>query len=657
MRTLGTELQARQKAPPWSPVARVTASAFRPSWAVLASDGGATPRVNDMVVAADGAIVRAYVSGSAGTRTIYTQRITDPEVAAQWNSWTSTVTGVDDLAVALARLSDDSLRLFYSDGGSIRYRISTDHGATWGAEQTAVAVSPGSAQVTSLASATGLDIFYTEATDLDLHVSLYSGGAWGAVSAWTGTGQAGMADVAKVSTTYYVLLQVNEIRIDLITFDGATWANQRAICPVTDTSFGFYWPRIWYDAADSVYPATTGAFRAVVVRSSLAGTVWDCLYLESDDGLYWTTPARVPLPVTTDKPVNVVYIAVTNRSYVADNKYAYEWAVLGKVELGGVKRLEIDETGYLGRSRLRLYLDNRNGAYSTFGQAGAKYQALERGSRLKLEVGLGGLVVTWGYYYVDQVRLISSAGHPYECRIAASNGRELLNSTTADVERVATDDELQNIVEYLCALAGVHVIAIDSADDFWTTPHVANFSVKVGSPLLTGLANLVGPYGYRRAYVHFDRNGVARLETLTASPAVDFTIGPAHHPIWAGLYGRLITPDQVTVLSLDSYAESYSDARLGLHGRQAVRLLDKKLPTATDAGERAAEEVLDQDETAREGYIIIPPALGLELWDVVQVTDAGGGLAGEVLRVVELELVLDYEDGSWYERVGLRGTT
>jgi hypothetical protein len=323
MRSLYADLAAAQKSPPFEPLVRVTANREKPAWSLVSSDAGATPAVNDMVLASDGSIVRAYIAGGAGSRTIYTQCITDPTSSSQWTTWTETVTNVDHLAVALAVLSDGTVRLFYAEDGKIRYKDSADHGASWGSETVGPDIAPVGAGIGSLASATGLDIFFTEADTLKIYYSVYTD-SWSAAAAWTGDGDAYQADVAKKGSYYFVVFRKGDREIAVIRFDGSTWDNQRTIIPADEASFGWYWPRIWYDAADQVAPGAAGAFRLAAVGSMRAGTVWACHYAESDDGLYWTIPVYVPLTVSTDKPVNIIR-AEASAYYLADNKYAYSW--------------------------------------------------------------------------------------------------------------------------------------------------------------------------------------------------------------------------------------------------------------------------------------------------------------------------------------------
>lgn len=665
MKTLPVELESAQKTPPFEPVVRVTAFREKPTWELLTTDSGATPAVNDAVVAADGSIVRAYVSGSAGSRTIYTQRVTDPTDAAQWTAWTSTVTGVDHLALALALLSGGTLRLFYADGGNVCYRDSADDGATWGAEQTGPAVAPAGAEVSSLSSATGLDIFYTEADGNDVWYSACTT-TWSAAAAWTGTGDAHQVDAAQKGSYYYLAFRLGDIEIAVIRFDGTTWDNQRTIIPADESSFGWYWPRIWYDADDQVTPGASGAFRLAAVGSRRSGTLWACHYIESDDGLFWTAPACVPLPVTTDKPINIIRLPASS-FILSSNKYVYSWNGPTSVEMSGIKRLTIRQTGELGRGELELHLDNRDGAYSTFGQSGATCQALERGSRLQIELSLHpSAFILYVQFYVQSVRLLSEAGQGYECRLKATNGWGLLDEALVEAELSFEDSDLDDIIEALCAQAGIHRIAVaDGADDFFTTPNVETFSVKVGTSLLVALANLVGQYGYRRVYARFDADGVMRFDTITASPSSDlqleaFSLPPSSfnlHPIYAGLYGLACTPNHVVIVGNDNYAEAWDYSRIGVYGSQMRRILDRKLPDEAEADERAAEELLAQTEATREAWLTLPPALGLELWDVVQVTDPGAGISTEKLRVCELSLLLDYAEGAWIMELGGRGTS
>jgi hypothetical protein len=121
--------------------------------------------------------------------------------------------------------------------------------------------------------------------------------------------------------------------------------------------------------------------------------------------------------------------------------------------------------------------------------------------------------------------------------------------------------------------------------------------------------------------------------------------------------------DHVTAVGDDSYyAERWADSRIGLYGQQTLRMVDRKIPDQAETDERADQEMLEQSEAARQAWLTYPPILGVELWDVLQVTDAGVGVSVEKFRVVEIKLIYD-EDGTWgggeewYMELGLHGTT
>jgi hypothetical protein len=92
------------------------------------------------------------------------------------------------------------------------------------------------------------------------------------------------------------------------------------------------------------------------------------------------------------------------------------------------------------------------------------------------------------------------------------------------------------------------------------------------------------------------------------------------------------------------------------------RLVDRKIPNQIGTDERADQEILDLVEAARQTWITCPPVLGVELWDVLEVTDGGAGISAEKFRVVGIELTCD-RDGTWgageewYMELGLHGTT
>ncbi len=147
--------------------------------------------------------------------------------------------------------------------------------------------------------------------------------------------------------------------------------------------------------------------------------------------------------------------------------------------------------------------------------------------------------------------------------------------------------------------------------------------IVIGTPSV-GIGGLIGPVGIEQVIA-------------IGSPQV---LKYVWHVILDGQYATE-TPDinRAYIIGRDIhgnpvYGTAIDSTELGLVGERLDFKLDLSIPTDTMAGEVASAVLQKMRLTKARGFILIPPNCGQELWDVVQVTDAGANQAEIKFRVV-----------------------
>jgi hypothetical protein len=201
MITLSGTLAAHQKGASRRPYLQLTAQNRRNGAHLLRWSrwytGAETDSPHASAVAGDGSLLRAR--NDAGT--LYTSRVAAPASGSTYSSWTSTQTGlVAGSGVALATRSGEAL-LLYTKGTTLYFRTSADNGATWGAET--VIVNEGSAIGAIALAFTGSDAcaFYVVGTSTTLKRLRRTTGTWaGSGTNWSRSGS--VASLTGVGATH-----------------------------------------------------------------------------------------------------------------------------------------------------------------------------------------------------------------------------------------------------------------------------------------------------------------------------------------------------------------------------------------------------------------------------------------------------------------------
>ncbi|MBM4453019.1 MAG: hypothetical protein FJ013_00355 [Chloroflexi bacterium] len=129
--------------------------------------------------------------------------------------------------------------------------------------------------------------------------------------------------------------------------------------------------------------------------------------------------------------------------------------------------------------------------------------------------------------------------------------------------------------------------------------------------------------------------GIASLESFGAPTVVRFT----YHPIVAAIFAAT-SPDtnRFYVVARDSYGNpvygsAINSAEVALLGERLDFQVELSVPTTDLAGSVAAAMIAKRRLDNSEAQIVITPHCGVELWDVVQVTDTPTAQASAIYRV------------------------
>lgn len=89
------------------------------------------------------------------------------------------------------------------------------------------------------------------------------------------------------------------------------------------------------------------------------------------------------------------------------------------------------------------------------------------------------------------------------------------------------------------------------------------------------------------------------------------------------------------------YGESYTGAELTLLGERPEYKFAPEARTEAEADNVAAALLVRQRLNSKQGYIILPPHCGVQLFDVIRIRDEMSGVLDVDFRVSGIELVFD----------------
>lgn len=664
MRTLTPTLLAAQRALGGAPAVRLRVEDRELRWQPLLTDDHSTRLTTAGATA--GAILRARIGGG----TLDVQRITSPEEPAQWQAWTTLLTGVapaSDLALSTVDGDPDRVRLFFVRGAgpySLSWVQSADGGVTWSPPEDLLA---GLAIADrGLAGANGQLVYHDPATDL-LTLAVRAGwdaGAWatypwaagGALAVRYGLAAGYSAGVYYLATCDQESAGAHRLRTGTCTVATGVWSDPVAIVPPGPPASGFV-PR---------YPS--------LVR---AGGLWHLAYLETFSGVlnhaapmvihsadweHWSFACWVPLEGQTPEKraalvhyEGVFYLAMECGVWRAaaydaadPDRHLEETELLGYV---------VEEQPWYGAAWVDLH--NPAGRYRAFGTAGEAGAPIRPLARVTIERGYrtsqGEERVARPPYYLVAAGIRRGGARP-ALRLECEDGWGLLRRWRPDALYQWSGKSIRWLIaEILYRAAGLEA-TFDEASG-WDTVLTAfalgptQWGETLPAPQPVGAHHGSGLGAIRTLLAKV--SGAARWLPdgslhcfVPAAQALynPYAIGAAGE-ICDAFYARgLMWPTQARVFGEGVSAAAAAPEAQGSPRRFLATEVDTHLDTVGECADRARGLVYAGQARRCAGWLEVPCLLGLDLYDLVSVDDPHAPLTpNDWLRVAGI--VERYEPG------------
>ncbi|HEY7348268.1 MAG TPA: hypothetical protein VH599_08085 [Ktedonobacterales bacterium] len=587
-------------------------------------------------IADDGAIIRAYTDSPLGAfaATLSVQRISDPDNASEWSTWT-VLSSANLLRDAGCTLSNNggTLRLFAQSGVSpfdLLVWESLDNGGAWSGPTT---IAAGAIAIRGLGSSGQNDLFYAFDSEggVALAVSLWSLGAWSAPVIWAfGVLPACVGiDAAWDDANSRALLAVSdgrEITGYRYTPSTDTWGFVGSIAPLDSaTSLGLarLYPRL--ASFDGLYSLSylevdNGAFTGLAysyarLRQSPDFVHWSDGLLISQTFAFGPTWIKAPTP-----PAG----SASPAYYILNNAFAWRAPVynpanpasLLDVSAQTVEVQRSEKTGAAGQISLRL--SNAGGQYNNLSMLGLN-------TSITLAIGYhdpgsgAPSVIPVGVYYVDRYQYLR-APDTNELLIIARDTTKRLDRA-ARLQTTYSSHTLAFLLTELAARAGLFALSIPATSQFSQT--VPLFVVPAGHTLRQALNELCSIYA---VYYFLDQTETLQFRELSASDAPVWTYQPEIETLTLGAddqrANHIIVTGRATSGAL-VFGESYDFAHLMQTGQErTLYRTDPRLTTGAQAALKASFMLANEQRAGAHHTISVPANPGLQLLDVITLTDS-----------------------------------
>jgi hypothetical protein len=598
-------------------------------------------------------IIRVRVD--QGANQLDRQITTVPNAASDWGTWTTAVRAATRLCAIGCRPGDNDFLIAVTDNATpaqVHTSESTDAGASWGAFALAF---------THTAAVTGIAVSYKSNGDAAIIYSddssnVYArrrlAGVWGAaVSALTAAPET-VKDVTVVYSGDWNVVYATGARLHSRIFgDGfnqaaGTWSSERTILLSHNVNLVYRMPHIaqpdTYRLSFREIWSGTGAYSRIMLTQSPAtadflANLWKEPQPFAGHGSGYDHTRGLAL---ADEPA-------TPELYLLTNDRVYR-APMGLTQLDANPE-PLDVTADVVRCDYRegerplrtlLELDNADGFYDV------PPLVITKGAEVRLSPG----------YYDAGNNALASDGPAVWIEKVEHNFLTMPPTLTltclnvwAYLERWVSPRVIQHaagsknafaILQDFFARVGFEFSGSGaSADSANLLPAVTIGAGERGNRVARRVLD-------RLADVVFTRSEFAFITEPLSSEAADWTFSrnptSGQHELTNGRYrDGLRDQNHVRVLGGATggvVGEAIDYLEVQLHYAAPFLVADRELTTATMAGNRAAATARKREIFARQDLIVAPVHAGLEVYDVIAVTDARVGLSAAKRRVTGLRL-------------------
>ena len=644
MRTLTATLRAAQQEMSGVPHVKVEAldaiaGVPRPTLTRLYT-GNQPDFYHDATCPGDGSLVRARVT-PGNSSSIYVQRTANPGSSSSFSSWTylslvSNATGISLVSHGA------TVNLFYANASRrnlFRWE-STDYGATWNGYQHVVYPNKGDIAwlAAAVSSAGAMALFYATASH-DVYVTRKAGANWSIPSLWSNS-VASITGMSCVHDGDWNLVitgkeqSTNDAKVWTCVYGGGrdqavnTWSALREMNTSKASSLTtFHSPSV-------VKP---DVFRAVCTEKSTGSPSYErplrshSLTGSSFSDNLW----REPAPLDLSPAYGMALAASGSTLWLSTPSGVWRGPLTNTIQdlTDDVLEASLREDPEAGEAVITLR--NDDGRYGGIGADSDS--ALSRGAELRVSPGYltsAGREVSQGpTYWVESLERRSSAGSSVFV-ILARNAWGLLEAWRSG--RQYTWDSgstgASGILEFVLARAGF------SMDDSLASSAAGAlkpaFTIHPGESWAAAAKRLLD----KLPDVLVFRGHIGHLIHPQPLDAAGYSYGAAH-PVLKGRYASGTQAyNRVQAFGVAHVGEAFAWGEVDRLYDRLLQIHDLNLDTQQKAQDRAEAALREQQMATLDGEITVPPNLGQELYDVIEITDPGAGLQAEKRRVTGLRL-------------------
>lgn len=633
MRVITPELEAAQRSDSAEPYFRVAVSdriggVHRLAWTRLYT--GAEPDGYHAACApGDGSLVRARVSGGR----VYYQRVASPGAGSDFSPWTD-LDAAANAGVALCANGSRVLLFSVDSGGRLlRVRESTDNGATLGAPVTAATGASAVGWVAADVKANG-DVLAAFSAGATVYAARRLAGAWGAAVPWPQSA----ASIDGIACAH---------NGDWNMAVAGTDAGGRSFIWTTLVGDGFSQPAgTWSAALNELMRASAGS--AVSYRAPYLDRIdtYRLAFVEKYSGSTaysrpyhsYSPPAadfafnawREPVPFDLASDYGQALAASVDAAWLSTTSGVWT-APLAVATLDlTADVLECTATDEPFAGRLQLLLRNDDGRYSGPPAPLAIGAEVRIGPGYQTSAGAGAS--DGPSCWVERIERRTGGGEG-SVLVTARNGWSLLEAWRArrSFSWAAGTATVFAILEAVFARAGLELTSSGPSSE--VTSLAPSFVVQPGESGLTAVRRLLAMVP---DVVRMWRETAILTEPLAPEPAA-FGYGTDYR-VLSGRYADVAAgANRAQAFGQGVFAESFDWPAVALTYDRLTQAVDRDLVTAAQVQDRAACALRAAQLGTQTGRMAAPVNCALELWDVIEVTDALAGLSAERRRVTGIE--------------------
>ncbi len=577
---------------------------------------------------ADGSLLRARVAAGQ----LNYQRVASPGAGSDFSAWTDR----GPVAGAGIALCADGTRalLFYVDvdGVTLKLRESSDSGTNLGSPVT-VATAAGAVGWLAADVKSNGDALLAFSVNATVYTVKRSSGVWGTPAAWTNS----VASVSGLACHYqgdYNIVVVgtdasgNAFVWTAIFGDGFsqapnTWSPPREVTRASSgSSVSFRTP----------FLARPDTYRLTFVEKYTGNQAYNRPHHSYSPATadyaanLWREP--VPFDLTSDFGQAIAFSSTAVWLSTPAGVWTATLSVPSLDVTADVLEAEAADRPFEGR--LRLTLRNDDGRYST----------LPAAIKLAAEVRLSpGYVTTSGAqasdgpaYWIEAIEHSSGGGNA-ALTLHARDAWSLLESSRARRQYAwaAGENNVFGVLQFLFARAGLEFSSLGASPE--SASLFPAYTVQPSESGLTAVQRLLAQV----PDVIFVRGEFGFLKEPLATEVSAYAYG-TDHPLFSGLYAGNLTDNRVQLFGSGLFVERFDWPGIAAAYDRLRQVHDLNLTTVTQANDRGDAVLRHEAIAATAGEIVVPVNCGQELYDVIDITDAGAGLAAARRRVLALAL-------------------